>query len=112
MKIVNVTNPDDSFTEFSCLCKNQKKWGIYISFPDTSEVELFKAAPYLQEEMFKELLNSGFGYILLDSRAEMEELYNQTVGDDGPTVTNSYSGEFAVYALTCNPDGKLLTENT
>jgi predicted membrane GTPase involved in stress response len=33
-------------------------------------------------------------------------------GEDGPTAMNPYDGNVKIYALTCNPEGKLLNENT
>ena len=35
-----------------------------------------------------------------------------TVGDDGPTKDNSYTGMARVYAVTISNKGELLTENT
>jgi len=108
MKIIN-----DSETILSSLCKSHEKWGMYISFVDDTDLqEIFKAAPYLNTEAFMHTCVNGCGYILFDTEEEMMDLYHQTVGDDGPTKLNSYNGPARVYALTCDPQGNLLNENT
>jgi len=40
------------------------------------------------------------------------DAYYRTVGDDGPTKLNDYNGPCRIYALTCDPFGQLLNENT
>ena len=59
-------------------------------------------------------LGDGSGYLLFDSEKEMENIYYQTIGDDGPReqYTNKYNGPAKVYMLTCNPDGQTMNENT
>lgn len=86
------------------LCKATKKWAVYF------EGKTQLAAPYLRDEI--QLLSDGVGIVLCDSEEEMRLIYNQTVGDDGPTETNPYNGPCRVYAVTCSPDGQLLNENT
>jgi hypothetical protein len=108
MKIIN-----DSETILSSLCKVSEKWGMYFSFScEASPEEFRKAAPYLATQEFQRSFVSDFGYVLFDTEEEMWNLYNQTVGDDGPTKLNSYNGPACVYALTCDPQGNPLTENT
>ena len=114
---------------FEELCRTSGKWGLYISFSDLDtndeliswEYGLFKAAPYLKtnEDMdyehicvCEQICSDGWGILLFDTEEEMEKYYNLTVGDDGPTDTNPYNGDYRVYALTCDPIGQLLTENT
>lgn len=98
------------------LCILKKKWGIYLSFSFSQAEpyeELLKAAPYL--EKFPEgdqLFMDDFLFIFFYDEQSMRNIYLQTVGDDGPTKLNSYDGPARVYALTCNPQGVLLTENT
>jgi len=94
------------------LCKAKGKWGMMTSFEEYPMEELFQAAPYLAREEFRIMAVSGHGFIFLDSQTELYELYNQTVGDDGPTFKNPYNGPARVYAVTCSPEGELLTENT
>ena len=106
-----------NYSDLLCaLCRAHRKWGIYISFDcDQEMAEVLKAAPYLAELDVGsriDLFVCGFGYFLLDSEEECYKHYNQTVGDDGPTKTNSYNGPAKVYALTCSPNGILLSVNT
>ena len=92
------------------MSKGLQKPVLYISFiiPPVSEWdewlgELRQAAPYLFDGwVFKypQILSDGNGYLVCESKEEMEKLYNLTVGDDGPTTTNPYDGPVRVYALT------------
>jgi hypothetical protein len=98
------------FDVLQAISKGLEKPVLYISFalPSISEWdewigELRQAAPYLFDGcVFKypQILSDGNGYLVCDSKEEMEELYNLTVGDDGPTATNPYDGPVRVYALT------------
>jgi hypothetical protein len=101
------------FDLFAATCKGEKKFGLLISFdPDHNWNEISQAAPYLNLDKDIDIFLSGNGYFMFDDEAEMEKIYNLTVGDDGPTESNSYSGPARVFACTCNPDGELMTENT
>jgi hypothetical protein len=105
------------FSAFERLCKETKKWGMYISitcFDDSVREEPEKAALYLDwdNEEHTQIMCNGSGFFLFDTEGEMEEYYQQTVGDDGPTKLNSYNGNTRIYALTCGPDGQTLNENT
>ena len=73
--------------------------------------EVAKAAPDLARDDCKQILMDGCGVLVFDSEEEMEATYGRTVGDDGPTKANSYSGPARVYALTCVA-GELMNENT
>lgn len=108
MKIYTIM---DAFQE---LCKSMKKWGMYISSSCSEEFieEMPKAAPYLSWEEHPQIIMDGNGILLFDTEKEMWHHYDMTVGDDGPTKLNKYKGHTRVYALTCDPDGQLLTENT
>lgn len=95
------------------LCKAKKKFGMHINFcEDQSWSETRKAAPYLDLSINHQIFIDGHAWLLFDSEEEMITYYNQTVGDDGPTVSNKYEGKATVYALTCSPTGGLLNENT
>ena len=109
----------NSYDILSAACKASGKWGMLISFyvPSIEEFddpydEVMKAAPYLNFENHCQIIGDGLGYILADTREEIYKLYHQTVGDDGPTDLNPYNGIVKVYALTCSPEGKFLSENT
>lgn len=96
------------------LCKNTQKWGMFISIwePKQGPYEAEKAAPYLSEMEHMQIIHDGIGFLLFDTEEEMQKHFNLTVGDDGPTKLNSYNGKTCVYALTCNQDGQLISENT
>jgi hypothetical protein len=107
---------------FQKLCKSAKKWGVYIELSHISAQEpedaytdyfdeILKAAPYLSITHDTQILVDGKCMILTDSEKEMDEIYNSTVGDDGPTKTNPYNGKARVYALTCDNHGQLRNEN-
>jgi len=99
-------------TVLTQLCKEAKKYGIYISFLETEDwTEVTKAAPYLTKNC-DQVLVDGEAWILFDTAKEMHNCYDQTVGDDGPTELNNYDGPARVYALTCNLHGQLENENT
>ena len=96
-------------------CKVHNTYMLYISFirpiTDNEWEELFKAAPYLADGRFIQIQCDGYGWIECKDEAEMEHLYNLTVGEDGPTKLNLYSGPTRVYAMTCGPEGTR-NENT
>lgn len=95
------------------LCKATGRFGMYISWAnDLPYDEVMKAAPYLNYEDHGQILTEMGGVLLFDDADEMERYFNMTVGDDGPTASNSYNGECKIYAITCNSCGDLLTENT
>jgi len=109
----------DNHEILSHVCKATGKWGMLISFAipsiedcDDPYGEITKAAPYLTFDNNAQIIGDGIGYILADTREEIYNLYNQTVGDDGPTKLNSYKGLVKVYALTCDSNGNFLSENT
>jgi hypothetical protein len=87
------------------VCSQTGKYGLYISFdPDEDIFEIMKAAPYIKLDAFEIRLN-GEGTFLFDSKEEMMNCFNQTVGDDGPTEFNPYDGPARVYACTYHPNG-------
>jgi len=86
------------------------KWCMYLSNSCDNYNELHKAAPYLKDLDYS-LINDNI-ILTFDTEEEMDKYYNQTVGDDGPTKSNPYNGSCRIYALTCSPDGEMLTENT
>lgn len=106
----------DHVKTLELLCESTKKCGMYINiYNDQGEneynyLEVIKAAPYL--ESHNQVILESSGFILFDNVEEMLEAYNQTVGDDGPTKSNPYDGPCRVYAITCNPDGITMNENT
>lgn len=114
MKLATIT---DMLREY---CAASGKYAIMIipssasmmeTHPDYVK-EVRKAAPYLEgHDETIQFVADEVGYLLCDTREEMERLFGMTVGDDGPTKANTYDGPVRVYALTCGPDG-LENENT
>ena len=105
------------FQAFQELCKATNKFGLYISFgwclEDNIDMkEICSAAPYLDFPKDCQLLSEGQAVILCDSLDERNDLFEKTVGDEGSTKFNKYSGKATVYALTCDPNGQLMNENT
>lgn len=101
----------------SQLCKSSKKYGMFISFIYSEEIEeyyleLFEAAPYLRDDdINSSILGDEFGYFLFENEDEMNKYYLQTKGDS-PNKKNKYNGKVKVYAITCDPTGQLLNSNT
>lgn len=86
---------------------------MFINFGSGADWdEVCLAAPYLKCEKLWQVQFAGVAYLFFDSEEELDRYYNKTVGDDGPTETNSYDGPVRVYALTCDPSGSLMNENT
>jgi hypothetical protein len=109
----------DMHEALSALCKATGKPGMFLAFPWNNAVwpfteigEIIKAAPFLTVEDHLQVLSDGYAFILCDTIAERDDLYEQVVGDDGPTRSNAYSGPARVYALTCDANGEFLNENT
>lgn len=95
----------------SMLCAHSGKWGLYVSF-DSNHPEVCEAAPYLSNLCFYVTRFDGQGYILSEDAEALLGLYNQTVGDSRRASGNSYRGSARVYAMLCDPTGKIVTENT
>ena len=88
---------------------------LYFNFMDNDSGfdEILKAAPYIDFNHQMQAMLDGVAIVVCEDREEQQRLYLMTVGDDGPTKTNPYSGNKArVYALTCNEKGELENENT
>jgi len=93
------------------LAKALHKPVMYIAFGDEPFPELLQACPFLTMDDIQ-ILMDGFAYLIFDTQEAMENAYNHVVGDDGPTKFNKYDGPARVYALTCDSNGRFLTENT
>ena len=107
MQIINQTDA------FKLICLHTRKYGLYVNFWGETD-GIIKAAPYLDPKINDtlQILCDGSGILLFDTEEEREKHYYSTVGDDGPTKYNKYSGPGRVYALTCDPDGQTKNENT
>ena len=97
---------------FQMVCKAEKKWGMAFQFddPDKGYCHFQHTAPWFTEENLGEIQNQMFsdneGFLLFDTEKEMDEIFNQTIMDEAK------NDETPVYALTCDSDGNLLSENT
>jgi hypothetical protein len=67
--------------------------------------------PFLHIDERLQLRLDGWLLLLLDTEDAARLLFDQVVGDDGPTQSNSYTGPHRVYAYLAGPDGGI-TENT
>lgn len=109
--------PLDQNQVLEATAKGLGKWCLHLSFHATSlnEAEVVKAAPCLNElgpfDRTSFILLGG-GTLVFSAEAKAREAYSSTVGEDGPTKTNSYDGPTKVYACLCGPDGKIRTENS
>jgi hypothetical protein len=90
------------------------KWCVFLSIdPLAGEIsEACLAAPYLAPDRDGQLIEDGYGVIVCETREEMERVFNLTIGDSGATLANPYCGDLKIYALSCDPDGILLQDNT
>ncbi len=79
---------------------------------DDPVTEMVKSAPYLAPDEFMQILADEHGIIVCDDEAELERLFSQTVGDDGPTDSNPYHGPGNTFALTIAATGETMNENT
>ena len=107
MKILNHTQT------LQQLCMSSSKWGMYFNIcPSHPLTDVPRAAPWLSLQDHSQTICDENSYVLFDSEEEMLSVYEQTVGDDGPTESNAYNGPVRVYALTCDPTGQMMNENT
>jgi hypothetical protein len=74
--------------------------------------EVLKAAPYLKLGDDCQIISDGSAVIICEDEEECRKVFDQTVGDDGPTDLNPYNGPVKVYALTINAKGEFENENT
>jgi hypothetical protein len=96
-------------------CKTQGVFGLYLSVSmDSTYDEYRQAAPYLANDPVLWIQFQLKGWVLLTFKFEKEcdAYYRQTVGDDGPTKTNSYNGPARVYACKIKPYSGITAENT
>jgi hypothetical protein len=128
MKILNLADLVEAY------CKVTGKFAMYIRFnepeiydeatkeykpdPNFQFLDFLKPAPYLKlledddvEGKVLQIMFDGYGVLIFDNEKEMEDHFDMTVGDDGPTYLNSYGGPYRVYACTFDKDGPI-NENT
>lgn len=80
------------------------------------------AQPYFIEQLalacpalvgcHENVICAGQACMFFATENETRRAYSSTVGEDGPTKTNSYDGPARVFALLCDDRGNLLSENT
>jgi len=89
------------------LAELSNTWIVYASWSEYDQ-EILQAAPWLDRDW----LLHGEVVLQFENEEAASEIYNQTVGDDGPTETNQYCGKSRVYAELISPDDGVVTENT
>ena len=99
------------------LAKECGKYAMYISLSHSTINyvpwhENFNPVPFLRPDGHEQIFCDGCAFLLFDSEDEMDKYFDQVVGDDGPTESNNYDGPHRGFAVTCDPEGTLLNENT
>ncbi len=97
------------------LCKSHKKWGMsyHVNTPEPSREDFLASAAWVKNLSEDEQLYAWFyggGYVLFDTEEELLSAYNQTLGDDNKG--DPREEKCSIYALTCDPNGCLINENT
>lgn len=103
---------------YGFVCKNLQKYGMRFHFSedDFSLESVTKTAPwiteeYLGEDKYWKIVCDSCGFLLFDTKEEMEHIFRQTIMDfdcNDPDFKN----QIPVYAATYGPDGECLSENT
>jgi hypothetical protein len=95
-----------------CIARAEKVWTLHLSTSDGLVLsDPNSPVPFLRSDERLQLRLGGWLLLLLDTEDAARLLFDQVVGDDGPTQTNSYTGPHRVYAYLAGPDGGI-TENT
>ena len=109
----------DTMAAFRQLCQLRGSWGLMLDGLIPMEIDdleewkqgydkLKTMVPFLQEGDF--FWHDSL--IILGTEEEINDLFSQVHGDDGPCDEDRSCGRFHVYALTCNEKGELMNENT
>jgi hypothetical protein len=94
------------------IARAEKVWTLHLSTgDDLSLSDSNSPVPFLRSDERLQLRLGGWLLLLLDTENTARLLFDQVVGDDGPTQANSYNGPHRVYAYLAGPDGGI-TENT
>jgi hypothetical protein len=94
------------------IARAEKVWTLHLSTGDDLDLSgLNSPVPFLHSDERLQLRLDGWLLLLLDTEDAARLLFDQVVGDDGPTQTNSYTGPHRVYAYLAGPNGGI-TENT
>ena len=110
MVVEKISSPNQILVE---LCRLRRQWGLYVSYGHEELYdEIVKAVPFLDAVENLPHLWDGAVYVFFDTKEDCDAHFSQVVGDDGPTPSNPYDGPARAYALTCDPNGTLLNENT
>lgn len=94
------------------IARTEKMWALYLSTGDDLDpIDADSPVPFLRSDERLQLRLGGGLLLLLDTGEAARRLFDQVVGDDGPTQENSYNGPHRVYAYLAGPGGGI-TENT
>jgi hypothetical protein len=105
----------------SALAKATGKWTMMVSFNNSisdgernwNPAEYNRSCPYLDLiDVDFQLFCDGVGFLQFETYKDMTKAFWQTIGDDGPNKHNRYKGPLRTYALTFDPSGQALNENT
>lgn len=111
----------DAHALFAAHCRAIRQWGVALHhvYGDQSDYtnpfvighcfgDVLLAAPDLAGNEPHQALGDGPAYFF-GFKEDVLAIYERTVGDDGPTKSKTYSGPVRVYALTCGPDGPMVS---
>src|SRR4249919_1611152 len=94
------------------VCCTRGDWALYLSVSGQtpSVSELRKCVPYLSYDDAVTLLTGPV--VIFGDKEDILRWFWATVGDDGPTKTNPYTGPAKVFATTWGDDGLGRNQNT
>lgn len=94
------------------IARAEKTWVLCLATGDDLDlVDVQSPVPFLDWNERMQLHLVGWLLLLLNTEKAAKRLFNQVVGDDGPTRANPYKGPHRVYAYLAGPEGGV-TENT
>lgn len=87
-------------------------WTLHLSTSDDIDLGAPNSpVPFLRSDERLQLRLDGWLLLILATEESARCLFDQVVGDDGPSQANSYDGSHRVYAYLAGPNGGI-TENT
>ena len=94
------------------IARTEKVWTLYLSTGDDLDLgDASSPVPFLLSDERLLLRLNGWLLLLLATEEAARRLFDQVVGDDGPSKANYYDGPHRVYAYLAGPSGGI-TENT
>jgi len=94
------------------IARAERVWALHLSTSDNLDLNAPQSpVPFLRSDERLQLQLNGWLLLLLPTEESAKRLFDQVVGDDGPSQANSYEGPHRVYAYLAGPNGGI-TENT